>query len=121
MGKQQIYNSATRRSPPMSFRFLTKLVAQISGKIPLRITLIVPFVMLTLGTTGLVGYLSWKNGQEAVNDLAEQLQRELINRVEERLDNYLEVPHLINQININEIKQGKLSLENITGMERHFW
>ncbi|MGK7922874.1 MAG: ATP-binding protein, partial [Trichodesmium sp.] len=42
-------------------------------------------------------------------------------RVEERLDNYLEVPHLINQININEIKQGKLSLENITGMERHFW
>ena len=105
----------------MSFRSLTKLVAQISGKIPLRITLIVPFVILTLGTTGLVGYLSWKNGQEAVNDLAEQLQRELINRVEERLNNYLEVPHLINQINVSEIKQGKLSLENVRAIERHFW
>ena len=104
----------------MSFQSLRNIVTQVSGR-PLSTTLIVPFVMLTLGTTGLIGYLSWKNGQQAINDLADQLERELINRVEERLNKYLEVPHLINQINANEIQQGELNLENVREMEHHFW
>ena len=43
----------------------------IRPSIPLRVLLIVPFVLLTSGTAGIVGYLSWRNGQQAVNQLAQ--------------------------------------------------
>lgn len=94
---------------------------QLSGKINLRTVLIVPFVLQIVGAVGVVGYLSFKNGQKAVNELAVQLQRELTNRVEERLSNYLDVPHLINQINAEDVNLGKLNLQDISGLERHFW
>lgn len=45
-------------------------------KIPLRLVLTVPFVLLTVGTTGLVEYLCFRNGQETVEDLAQQLMAE---------------------------------------------
>jgi len=94
---------------------------KLSRKINLRTVLIVPFVLQIVGAVGVVGYLSFKNGQKAVNELAVQLQRELTNRVEERLSNYLDVPHLINQINAEDVNLGKLNLQDIAGLERHFW
>jgi hypothetical protein len=39
-------------------------------KVPLQAILIVPFVIQTVGTVGIVGYLSFRNGQKAVNDVA---------------------------------------------------
>ncbi|NJM58067.1 MAG: hypothetical protein HC857_12420 [Synechococcales cyanobacterium RU_4_20] len=40
----------------------------------LRSLLIWPFVLQTIGTVGLVGYLSFRNGQLAVQKLTTQLQ-----------------------------------------------
>ncbi|TAG55098.1 MAG: hypothetical protein EAZ28_23400 [Oscillatoriales cyanobacterium] len=44
------------------------------GSAPLRAVLIVPFVLQIMGAVGIVGYLSFRNGQKAVNDLASQLR-----------------------------------------------
>lgn len=41
--------------------------------LPLQLVLIVPFVLQVFGAVGLVGYLSFKNGEKAVHDLAGQL------------------------------------------------
>jgi hypothetical protein len=40
--------------------------------IPLRLILVVPFVLQIFAAVGLVGFLSFRNGQKAVNDLANQ-------------------------------------------------
>lgn len=45
-------------------------IVKIASKVPLRIVLIVPFVLQIFGTVGLVGYLSLRNGRKAVNDVA---------------------------------------------------
>ncbi|MEQ9001178.1 MAG: SpoIIE family protein phosphatase [Coleofasciculus sp. B1-GNL1-01] len=105
----------------MLLSLLTLFNRKRARKINLRTVLIIPFVLQIVGAVGLVGYLSFKNGQKAVNELVGQLQRELTNRVEERLTNYLDTPHLINQINAEDVNLGKLDLQDISGLERHFW
>jgi hypothetical protein len=47
----------------------------------------------------LVGYLSFKNGQIAVNKLADQLMDRTNDIVKQHLDSYLSTPHIVNQIN----------------------
>ncbi|WP_223805551.1 ATP-binding protein [Pseudanabaena sp. UWO310] len=51
-----------------------------------------------------MGYLSFRNGQKAVNDISGQLQQEISSRVKDRVQGYLEVPRLGNQ-NIEPIRE----------------
>ncbi|WP_414586819.1 hypothetical protein [Scytonema sp. PCC 10023] len=41
-------------------------------KVPLRLALTVPFLLLITGSVGIVGYLSWLYGQQAVQELGYQ-------------------------------------------------
>lgn len=63
----------------------------------MRLFLIAPFAVLLMGSMGTVGYLSFRNGQKAVNDISGQLQKEISFRVKDRVQGYLQVPHLANQ------------------------
>ena len=87
----------------------------------LRTVLIVPFVLQIFAAVGLVGYLSFKNGQKAVNEIADRLMAEVGSRVEQNLGTYLTVPHQVNQINAAAIELGTLNLQEIPVLQRHFW
>ncbi|MDY7016026.1 MAG: cache domain-containing protein, partial [Cyanobacteriota bacterium] len=93
----------------------------LNPKIPLRLILVVPFVLQVVLGVGLVGYFSFRNGQRAVEDLATQLREESTARIEERLDTYLKTPHLINQINADAARLGQLNWRTIEGLEKYFW
>jgi signal transduction histidine kinase len=90
-------------------------------QLPLLAVLVVPFLLQIFTAVGLVGYFSFKNGQKAINDLANQLQREVSARVDQQLDAYLSLPHQINQINLTAIKQGMLDLHDLDNSGRYFW
>jgi signal transduction histidine kinase/DNA-binding NarL/FixJ family response regulator len=90
-------------------------------KLPLRTVLVVPFVLQTVTAVGLVGYLSFRNGQQAVNDLAGRLMSEVSSRILQSLHSYTATPRLINQININAISQGQIDLQNYPKLQRHLW
>ncbi|XQQ07102.1 MAG: ATP-binding protein [Leptolyngbya sp. IPPAS B-1204] len=90
-------------------------------QLPLLAVLVVPFLLQIFTAVGLVGYFSFRNGQKAINDLANQLQREVSARVDQHLDSYLALPHQINQINLNAIKQGMLDLYDLDNSGRYFW
>ncbi|MBC6478026.1 MAG: hypothetical protein GDA56_09780 [Hormoscilla sp. GM7CHS1pb] len=100
---------------------MNQLIKKISGKVPLRIIMVLPFVLQILTAVGLVGYLSFRNGQQSVEDLETQLRQEIVNRIQDRLKSYLSKPHAINQINANDLEIGKLNLQEISGLERHFY
>ncbi|MBP0016882.1 MAG: response regulator [Cyanobacteria bacterium SBLK] len=100
---------------------LNRPIANLFGKVPLRVLLVVPFVVQIAVAVGLTGYLSFRNGQEAVEDLAGQLQEEITDRIRERLNTYLYTPHLINRISADDVKLGKLDLNDPIALERHFW
>ena len=92
-----------------------------SRKFPLRTTLVVPFVLQIVAAVGLVGYLSFRNGQKAVTELANQLNSEIAARVEQTLKAYVAIPHQINQTNVTAVRIGELSLRNTAQLRRHFW
>ncbi|HEY9697552.1 MAG TPA: PAS domain S-box protein [Trichocoleus sp.] len=94
---------------------IKQVAAQVSRTVPLQTVLIVPFVLQTLVTVGLVGYFSFKNRQEAVNDLASQLRRELTNRIEGKLQTYTEIPHNINRLNASTFAQSKIDVSAARG------
>ncbi|MGQ4650561.1 PAS domain S-box protein [Lyngbya aestuarii] len=98
----------------------SQLADRVLGKLPLRTVLIVPFVLQILGAVGLVEYLSYRNGQQAVQDLAYQLMDEVDNRVEQSLQHYLDVPQQINQNRAAAIATGVLNWKDFSALERYF-
>ncbi|MCJ2544508.1 PAS domain S-box protein [Thermostichus vulcanus] len=60
--------------------------------------LMVPFTALTAVTTATVGYLAFRSGQEAAENLADSLLEKTISDIEENVKNYLGIPHRVNQM-----------------------
>jgi PAS domain S-box-containing protein len=83
--------------------------------------LIVPFVLQIVGTVGLVGYLSFKSGQESVEDLAQQLMEQVGERISDRLTSYLHTPHDITATNRLAVEQGTLNLNNYEQLRQQLW
>jgi PAS domain S-box-containing protein len=69
----------------MPIYHFNRLTANFFSKLPLRTVLIVPFVLQTVSVVGLVGYLSFKSGQESVEDVAHQLIEQVGERISDRL------------------------------------
>ncbi len=90
-------------------------------RIPLRLVLIVPVVLQTVVVVALTGWLSYRNGQAAVQDVAAQLQVEVGLRVEQRLREFLQTPQQVNQLNAAALALGHLDPSRPESLERHFW
>ncbi len=88
---------------------------------PLRLVLIVPFVLQIFGAVALVGYLSYRNGQHAVQDLAEELMTQKANVVNKHLEGYLTIPQFLNRINAEVIRRGLLDVSDRPAMIQYFW
>ncbi len=89
-------------------------------KFSLRNLLIVPFLLQIIGITGLVGYLSYRSGQRAVDALAQQLMAESGERTRESLEIYLKTPRFVAQTNASLLSTGQLDSANLGSLESHF-
>jgi signal transduction histidine kinase len=87
----------------------------------LQSVLIVPFILQIFGAVGLVGYLSFQNGQKAVNDLAEQLINRDSELVNQHLDAYLSIPQKLVQMNADAIQMGLLDVRDRKTAGKLFW
>jgi signal transduction histidine kinase/CheY-like chemotaxis protein len=90
-------------------------------RLSLRLILVVPFVLQTFAAVGLTGYLSLRNGQRAVTDVAFQLRREVSDRVDQHLDAYLAAPEKINQATVDAIQSGLLKIDDMPAIGRFLW
>lgn len=90
--------------------------------LPLRTVLIVPFVVQIVAAVGIVGYLSFRNGQQAVNEVATTLRQEISDRISERVQAYMTFPHQLNQVKVNAFELGDLNFQDTPArIQRHFW
>lgn len=64
-------------------------------KVALHWVLVVPFVVQIIGSVSLVGYLSYRSGQQVVGKLANHLLEEVTKRVSDRLDQDLLTPPVV--------------------------
>lgn len=90
-------------------------------KVPLRLVLVVPFVIQIMVAVGLTGWLSWRNGQQAVNDIANQLRSEISVRVEREITDLLEESEVVNKVNIDNLNRRQWSLQDLKSQERQVW
>lgn len=96
-------------------------LAKISRKVPLRVILIVPFILQIMGAVGLVGYLSFKNGEKAVNDLGNRLTNETSSRIQTHVLSYLHQSNLILEVIFAGIQTGEVNVDNFPALSRYFW
>ncbi len=92
-----------------------------TNRVTLRLILVVPFVLQIFAAVGLVGYLSFKNGQKAVNDLAAQLIDKASQQVDSRLDTYLALPIQLTEMNVDAIAKKELNLNDLITSGHYFW
>lgn len=90
-------------------------------KVRLRTTLMVPFLLQIVTAVGLVGYLSFRNGQRAVNDLAHQLTEETSVRIEQQVLTYLNKSQNTLWLNHAGIQSGNFDLTELEKLRRYFW
>lgn len=95
--------------------------ANILKEIPLRLVLIVPFVLQIVGAVGLVGYLSYYTGEKVVENMAKQLVAEISDHIDQNLDDYLEHPIQTSENNAALIKLGILNYQNLAAVKSYFW
>ncbi|HBB32962.1 MAG TPA: hypothetical protein DDZ80_16560 [Cyanobacteria bacterium UBA8803] len=105
----------------MSVKPLNFTIERMARTLPLRTVLAISCVLQIMGAVGLVGYLSWRNGEKAVKDLANQLMHKVSNRILQSLEYYTATPDAINRINTNAIRLGQLNLQDSQSLERHLW
>ncbi len=95
--------------------------SQKSRQISLRLLLIVPFVLQIVSAVGLVGYLSYRSGQQAVNEMADQLMNQATNRVQERLNTSLQIPQQIIAVNYRAVQESRLNINDFEVMRQYLW
>jgi len=79
-----------------------------SVRFPLRLVLLVPFILVILLTVGIVWYVSFMNGQKAVNEVARQLRSDISARINDHLQKFLKTPHQTVLFNLASMQQGWL-------------
>jgi diguanylate cyclase (GGDEF)-like protein/PAS domain S-box-containing protein len=96
-------------------------ISRMFSQLPLRLILILPFVLQISSAVGLTSWLSLKNGQKAVSDVAHQLRSELTARIVQHVTTYMAMPQHIIEDTAEHAQLGLLDLEDSTSLERYLW
>ncbi len=104
----------------MLINYLSRAIGKILKKLPLQTIIIIAFVLQICVTVSLVGYISFYNGKQAVNDVTHQLRSEITARIQAEFRNFLQIANLLNKINLKAMESGVLKPENQEFLEQYF-
>jgi len=90
-------------------------------KIRLKTALVFPFILQITVAVGLVGYFSFRNGQQAVENLAQQLIQSVSVRIENHVLEYFNKSFQILRVTEDNLEAGTLDLNDFEGLKRYFW
>jgi signal transduction histidine kinase/HAMP domain-containing protein len=97
-------STSTPRRPALAFRWI----------------LVGPFLVQVMIAIGLTGYFSIRNSQKSAENFAFQLQTDVGQRIGQRLDSYLAMPHRLNHLNRQAIQSQLLHPQNLRQFESVF-
>ncbi|MGG6296006.1 ATP-binding protein [Leptolyngbya sp. AN02str] len=92
-----------------------------SRGLPLRSVLTIPFIVQVAVAVGLTGWLSIRNGQRAVNDVARQLRTEITNRIDSEVRHNLQTADTANRLAIAALLREGAELQNVRSPETIHW
>ncbi len=94
------------------------MIANFLRRASLRTAITLPFLLQVLVTVGLTGYISVQNGQQEVNQIADQLRQENSLRMSVYLQKHLSQLLLLNQVNGEAIQTGETNPKNLDQIEQ---
>ncbi|MFP4299218.1 MAG: ATP-binding protein [Spirulinaceae cyanobacterium] len=87
--------------------------------IPLYLVLAIQVTVQVLGIVGLVGYFSYRSGQQTVANLVDRWLEATGDRVTQKLDEYLAEGHHLNKANVAALESGAIRLQNLDQLHRY--
>lgn len=105
----------------MPLKTLGRKIGKSYRNLSLQNIITIPFLLQIFLTVGLVGYLSWRNGEQAVNNVTRKLRSEVTAGVEKHLESYLAIPDIIVRLKQNAVKLNKLSITDFPDARQDFW
>ncbi len=104
----------------MRHRFPRLLTRGNFSRLPLRLLIVVPFVLQVSVAVGLTGWLSLRQGQQAVNQVASELRNSVSHHIEHKLEDFLGTSHLVNQLSYDALALGQLDPNDSEALFQHF-
>ncbi len=105
----------------MLLKSLISRLMKSPSQMSLSLVLLIPLVVQVSVAVGVTGWLSFRNGEKAVNDLATRLSWEVAARTKENFRSFGDEACLFLEINAGAIASGNLDPENFPNLERYFW
>jgi PAS domain S-box-containing protein len=90
-------------------------------RVPLWVVLVIPSILIIALTVSVTHYLSHRNSQAVVDDIAGQLITEIHDRIDSHLQTFFEVPHRINETNAIVIRQHLLDVSDMDAVGHYLW
>lgn len=96
-------------------------MGRLLSQTPLRWILTASFVTQIAAVVGLTAWLSIRNGQKSVNQVASQLRQETTVRISAEIDDLLSTARVVNDLSVKTIQRQDLDLTNIRSVEDVYW
>ncbi|MCZ2204979.1 PAS domain S-box protein [Cylindrospermopsis raciborskii] len=96
-------------------------INKIFGKISLKILLSIFYLIPIITSMGVVSDVSYRAGEESVNELSNRLMTSTTERVKDHLNKYLQIPQRIVAINRQGIENSYLGPENWEALRLYFF
>jgi len=96
-------------------------VYRLLAKAPLRLVLVIPFVLQIGLAVGVTGWFTIQNGQQAVDRVAHQLWEEVANHTLDRLVSYMAVPQEVTTDTAALVQAGLLPADDPALLTRYLW
>lgn len=93
------------------------MIKGLSIKYRLPIMIVAPSIFMV----GLMAVILFQKTRQNINLVSIELAHTITDHVEDKLRDYLSVPHSINQLNLQSIDLGTLNPENLGSLESYFW
>lgn len=86
----------------------------------MRLVLLVAFISQVVGIAALVAYISFRNGQDAVNAVAQRLRSDQSEQIRQHLESFLQYPIRINRSASYFIQSNGLSSGDVPTLQENF-
>ncbi|MCC5899275.1 MAG: HAMP domain-containing protein [Phormidium sp. BM_Day4_Bin.17] len=96
-------------------------IQRLSSQVPLRLILVVPFLLEISLIVGLTGWFSLRKGRQAVHNLVSQLAQEKSDRIETEIAKFLEIPLTVNQITARAVARDRIDVSNVRNLQPLLW
>ena len=90
-------------------------------RVPLRLAVVVPLVLQIILAVGITGWLSYRNGRQAVHTLALRFSEEVSAHTHQHVQNYLNTSQLFLTINVAAAANGLLDVNDFDTLAAYFW